>query len=184
MAHDVELTLARIEKALRNFCQARISPQVKQRVDGEDLLQLVLIKAFEKLTSGELNDLDEKQVIYWAYKQASNIAGNLRSHHLAKCRNVMRDSSAYVNYQVRDEATAEWQLESDEKTPAEIAIDREAVEAIRADVVHVLDRRVIDCVMAGMSIADIASELAVPVTRIYQRLKALRARVKKLAVAA
>lgn len=171
----IEALLQSVSRRLNSFSFA-LSQAVRVRASKEDVVQVTLIRVYEALISGALENVPEDEFNLWVKRSAHNVVRNFTKVALARKRSVARQQTI----ELADESSMD--VETND-LPVDVQVDNEEIVAdLLGRVKRDDDRAILLGIMEGKSYGQIAEGLGLPVDRIYWRVKYLRTLASRVAL--
>jgi RNA polymerase sigma-70 factor (ECF subfamily) len=171
----------RFANRLIELARRRLTPQVRQKLDPEDVLQSVFRSFFAHQAAGQITDLESWDNLWsWLVVITLRKCGKRMKYFYSDRRDVDRESpaEAYV-----DAAESDSGKSSDEPTPSEAAMLTETVEQLmnRLEGRH---RQVLSLILQGYSVREVSLQVGCTERMAYRVLERVKDMLEEMRVEA
>ena len=156
---------------LIGLAQTRLDPQVRRKVDPEDVMQSVFRSFFTRQAAGQWPELETWDSL-WGLLVVITLrkCGRRLEYFHAACRDIQREVSGEP---AADQSGSGWEASADEPTPAEAALLSDTVEHLmnRLEGRH---RQILALSLQGYQPAEISAEVGCTERTVYRVLERVR----------
>jgi len=161
-----------VAKRVRYLCTKANYKITAVRADADDAAQMALVRIYQALVGGDCAVMDPNAFGWFVFRQARNACRLIENTHGRKKREIAREAASF------DDADAGCTVVSSDKPADERAVETELIGALMAMVKRDDDRAILNGILDGMTINEIAAGLKVSPAFVYTRLQKIRAKAR------
>ena len=149
------------------LARSRLGPQLRQKIDPEDVTQSVFRSFFAHQAAGELEYLRDWEGL-WGMLVAFTLrkCGHRVEYFHAACRDVQREVS---RHRPADQSGADWEGYTSEPTPTEAAMLTEMIEQVMSRL-EGRQRQILTLCLQGVRVSEISAEVGCTERTVYRVL--------------
>jgi RNA polymerase sigma-70 factor (ECF subfamily) len=162
---------ARFASRLIEVARSQLSPQIRQKVDPEDVLQSVFRSFFSRNAEGQFGEFESWDNL-WAMLVVLTLrkCGRRIDYFHAACRDVQREVSTPMPSDARDQ---KWAFSAPEPTPSEAAMLTETVEQLMSSL-EGRYRKILALSLQGYIPAEIGAQVGCTERTVYRVLEGIK----------
>jgi RNA polymerase sigma-70 factor (ECF subfamily) len=171
----------RFANRLIELARRRLAPQIRQKLDPEDVLQSVFRSFFAHQAAGQVKDLGNWDNLWsWLVVITLRKCGKRKDYFFSASRDVHREIPAEA---YGDACDSENGQSSDEPTPSEAAMLTETVEQLmnRLEGRH---RQILSLVLQGYTVTEISFQVGCTERMAYRVLERVKDMLEEMRVEA
>ena len=172
----------RFANRLIELARRRLAPEVRQKLDPEDVLQSVFRSFFAHQAAGEIKDLEGWDSLWsWLVVITLRKCGKRMDYFFSERRDVHREIP--VELPDEDEADSDSGHSSDEPTPSEAAMLTETVEQLmsRFEGRH---RQILTLILQGHLVREISLKVGCTERMVYRVLDRVKEMLEEMRIEA
>lgn len=171
----------RFANRLIELARRRLDPQIRQKLDPEDVLQSVFRSFFAHQAAGQVTGLESWDNLWaWLVVITMRKCGRQMDYFYSASRDVQREVPTPAS---KEDSSVEGGTSSDEPTPSEAAILTETVEQLMNGL-EGRHREILALSLQGYSVPEISAQLGCTERTAYRVLNRVKEMLEEMRLAA
>jgi len=163
-----------VAKRVRYLCSKANYKITAVRADADDASQMALVRIYQALVSGDCAGMDKDAFGWFVFRQARNACRLIENTHGRKKREIAKESTSLNDA----DADAGYSVAVSDRPVDEVAAESELIDALLGMVSRDDDKFILNSILGGLTINEIAASLKVTPAFVYTRISKLRVKAR------